>query len=345
LNESEKSFEARHFIFGALIVIFAIIIAFTFFGQDEQLPSKALSPAESTSQVDHAEKSIEIIDRVIPSFDVVRISRGGTGVIAGRATPRARVELLSDDEVVGHVTADANGEWVLILENPLHSGPAELSIRSILVDNELLISSNVVVLSIPDRADDQFVESEVNGVVAVLTSRDGSGASQVLQKPGAQPFREIGDSLTLDILDYNTDGSAILSGRAVPRANVALYLDNDYLGSTRSTEEGHWSLEGTGAIKSGPHIMRIDQIIGDGDVHLRIEQPFETGLPVNQAMREGKVIVEPGNNLWYIARLVYGEGIHYTLIFQENVDQIRDPDLIYPGQQFNLPNSSLDQNN
>ena len=38
-----------------------------------------------------------------------------------------------------------------------------------------------------------------------------------------------------------------------------------------------------------------------------------------------------------IARAHYGEGFRYTTIFEANKEQIRDPNLIYPGQTFTLP--------
>lgn len=50
-----------------------------------------------------------------------------------------------------------------------------------------------------------------------------------------------------------------------------------------------------------------------------------------------QIIVQPGNNLWTIARVQYGEGIRFTQIFDANADQIRDPNLIFPGQIFTLP--------
>ena len=41
---------------------------------------------------------------------------------------------------------------------------------------------------------------------------------------------------------------------------------------------------------------------------------------------------------WRIARRVYGSGFSYTQIFQANKGRIVDPDLIYPGQVFEIPN-------
>lgn len=49
------------------------------------------------------------------------------------------------------------------------------------------------------------------------------------------------------------------------------------------------------------------------------------------------VTVQPGFSLWRIARENYGEGVLYVKVFEANRDQIRDPDLIYPGQIFTVP--------
>ncbi len=44
-----------------------------------------------------------------------------------------------------------------------------------------------------------------------------------------------------------------------------------------------------------------------------------------------------GDNLWRISQRTYGRGERYTVIYDANQTQIRDPDLIYPGQIFVLP--------
>ncbi|QQR35545.1 LysM peptidoglycan-binding domain-containing protein [Devosia oryziradicis] len=62
------------------------------------------------------------------------------------------------------------------------------------------------------------------------------------------------------------------------------------------------------------------------------------GGPDAERFASGKAIIRRGDNLWTIARRVYGEGIKYTTIYDANTGQIRDPDRIYPGQVFELPN-------
>jgi nucleoid-associated protein YgaU len=49
------------------------------------------------------------------------------------------------------------------------------------------------------------------------------------------------------------------------------------------------------------------------------------------------VTVQPGFTLWGIATENYGDGFLYVRVFEANKDQIRDPDLIYPGQIFTVP--------
>ena len=50
-----------------------------------------------------------------------------------------------------------------------------------------------------------------------------------------------------------------------------------------------------------------------------------------------QIVIQPGNNLWKLSRQIYGKGIMYTVIYEANKDQIRKPELIYPGQVFMTP--------
>lgn len=50
--------------------------------------------------------------------------------------------------------------------------------------------------------------------------------------------------------------------------------------------------------------------------------------------------VTRGDSLWRISQKELGEGIRYTLIYQANASQIRDPNLIYPGQVFVMPHTN-----
>jgi nucleoid-associated protein YgaU len=47
--------------------------------------------------------------------------------------------------------------------------------------------------------------------------------------------------------------------------------------------------------------------------------------------------VSRGDSLWRLSRDTYGTGTRYAVIYKANREQIRNPNLIYPGQIFVLP--------
>ncbi|PTV97294.1 nucleoid-associated protein YgaU [Rhodobacter aestuarii] len=59
--------------------------------------------------------------------------------------------------------------------------------------------------------------------------------------------------------------------------------------------------------------------------------------PASGPPRTRAVTIAAGNTLWAIAGATYGDPYLYVQIFEANRDQIRDPDRIYPGQVFTLP--------
>ncbi|NVJ70750.1 MAG: LysM peptidoglycan-binding domain-containing protein [Alphaproteobacteria bacterium] len=330
-----KSDDLRRIAIGAVSAAIGLgAILYVVFSDEPAPQTPVAGPQAETEQTAHEQSS-----PVIPEFDLVRISRGGTGVIAGRMAPGAKVELFANGNKVSEVTADENGEWVMILEEPLEAGSVELNLKGReTAGSDVAEADNVVVVSVPERDNQRFLEREQNGVVAVLTPKSGEGASTVLQKPGVAAFGEVGESLSVDTIDYGDGGDAIVTGRSLPRVDVRLYLDDVFIGNMRAGDEGRWEIPLTGQkLAGGRHVIRVDQTIGDGQVQLRIEQPFETGEAIDQSVAEGGVFVRPGNTLWQIARQLYGSGVRYTVIFRENSEQIRDPDMIYPGQIFRLP--------
>ncbi|MFZ2101931.1 MAG: LysM peptidoglycan-binding domain-containing protein, partial [Oricola sp.] len=52
------------------------------------------------------------------------------------------------------------------------------------------------------------------------------------------------------------------------------------------------------------------------------------------------VIIRRGDTLWHISRRIYGQGVRYTTIYLANQSQIKDPDMIWPGQVFAVPEES-----
>ncbi|MGD1933940.1 MAG: Ig-like domain-containing protein [Candidatus Phaeomarinobacter sp.] len=261
-----------------------------------------------------------------PTFDIVRVERDGQTVAAGRAEPGSKVRLIDNGTVIAEAEADSRGEWVIVLDEPLETGDRQLRLEAELPDGTLLNSEQVVSISVP-------VDPNAEALV-VLQKPDQP--SQVLQGTGVVAE---GGTLTLDTVDYGEDGAVIFSGRAPSDANVRIYVDNAAAGDATADAKGRWVVTATIPIEPGVHELRVDQLDAQGLVLARLEAPFEraTAEEVAMVLQDGKVVIQPGNNLWTIAQKLYGSGYQYTVIYQANKSQIRDPNLIYPGQVFETP--------
>lgn len=304
---------------------------------------------------------------VKPSFDVVRVNPTGDAVIAGRAAPNAEVTITDGDKVIGKVKADARGEWVDVPERKLPPGTRELSLTSKLPDKPAVNSANKVVLVLPEEGKDiagREDAGKASGALAVAVPSDGSPGATVLQQPQAQEqpvaqsesieksgqqvaaasakkgHAKIGISssdLSVDAIDYDKTGELALSGRSKKGDRVQVYINNKPVGSATADNKGRWQVQPKDKVAPGIHIMRADEIDKTGKVVARVETRFARADAASTWSPDGNFMVQPGNSLWRIARRVYGHGIRYTVIYQANKDQIRDPDLIYPGQVFHLP--------
>lgn len=160
----------------------------------------------------------------------------------------------------------------------------------------------------------------------------------------AEKGKDPSSGLSLDTVDYDDKGKVAVGGKAPEGSRVQLYLDNKPVGGADPDETGIWRVEFGENVKPKRYRMRIDQIGPEGRVVARIESPFFPAGPISGLPRDAVVFVQPGNSLWRIARRTYGGGVQYTLIYEANQDQIRDPDLIYPGQVFVLPKGGREVN-
>ncbi|PWE17101.1 peptidoglycan-binding protein LysM [Marinicauda salina] len=260
-----------------------------------------------------------------PSFDVVRVDPRGTAVVAGRGAPGSRVVLVAGERDIAEVEVDEAGEWVIIVDEPLPAGSVELSLVMRTEAGQEIRSDQVVVVAVPESRDETPL---------VVLGRPGE-ASRVLQGP----FQgvEMGP-LALEAVDYDESGTVIFSGRATPGSQVRVLADGEVVGETRADEDGRWSVQAGDSFAPGVYDLQVDQLDEEGRVTAVIAVPFERASAEALADRApGSVVVQPGNSLWRIARRLYGRGIQYTVIYEANQDQIRDPDLIYPGQVFETP--------
>jgi len=305
--------------------------------EPEPTPAADATPDDGADTTD---ASAAAGDAAAPAFDIVRVEPDGNAVMAGRAEPGATVTVLDAGAPIGEATADARGQWVLLPEAPLDPGDRALSLLATGSgsgsgggDDAARASETVVVLSLPARDSDA-------PVLALETARGGGAGADLLQGPAAAPTTT---ELTIAQVDYTSSGDVALSGSAAPGTTVQLYVDNAPLARVRAGETGRWDIRPeTAALPSpddGVANLRVDQLNAAGEVTGRVEVPFQRAdlSALDAEAGETMIVVQPGNNLWTVARAVYGRGIDYTVIYQANEGQIRDPDLIYPGQVFVIP--------
>ena len=163
---------------------------------------------------------------------------------------------------------------------------------------------------------------------------------QVLQPASESPV--VMDQLSISAISYSEDGAVQLSGIS-PAGFLRVYLNNVPIVELIVPEPGEWNAELVD-VTPGVYTLRIDQIGENGDVLQRVETPFKREEPakVIEAAQTRRPlvsveVVQPGSTLWAISRENYGSGVLFVRIFEANKDQIRNPDLIYPGQIFDLP--------
>ncbi|NCW60398.1 MAG: LysM peptidoglycan-binding domain-containing protein [Rhodobacteraceae bacterium] len=212
--------------------------------------------------------------------------------------------------------------------------------------NSIEDAADVEIAKAPEQPiQEEGVQKEETPTVMIA---DVSGVKIVSKAPASGENPEI----SLDAISYDEEGALTLAGRGVPSGLLRLYLNNAVIGETTTDALGAWSYDAS-ALEPGVYTLRIDQLNADASkVLARMETPFkrearsklqEQLSAAESPARINVVTVQPGNTLWGISRERYGQGILYVQVFEANRDKIRDPDLIYPGQIFNLPDDAAEE--
>ena len=270
-----------------------------------------------------------------PTFDVARIGPDGRAVIAGRATPGAKIVLLNGGKEIARGEADANGEWVIIAQDPpLPAGQHELRVVQHVEGRAPVTSDQMVVAVVPEASVSAgSVASRDQTLVMIAPS---AGPATLVQPPSAAGVPKSGD-LAVSTLDYDEDGHVMVTGQAAPGTVVRAYINDVMVAEGAAGADGHWKLSPSKSVGPGKYTLRLDRLGGDGKPVARLELPFDRVTIPPGTKDSRRLIVLRGDSLWNIARAHYGAGFQHTVIFGANKEQIRNPDLIYPGQVFSLP--------
>ena len=244
-------------------------------------------------------------------------------------------EILEEDqEETGQVDPSQLEEQETQLE------PQEASEKSELSEKKANISESDTDVNFSDN-DSEISNSTTNSSTSQpkVVVADSDGIKVLQDDQGAK------DQLALDAIAYDPLGNVVLSGRSNPDGLVRFYVNNEAISAAKTDDTGYWETDLSDVIP-GTYTLRIDELGSRGDVVSRLESPFKREdrqklaaliAPSSSPVRINIVTVQPGNTLWAIARKRYGDGLLYVRVFEANRDKIKDPDLIYPGQLFDLP--------
>ncbi|MFT4714859.1 MAG: hypothetical protein ACI861_000392 [Paracoccaceae bacterium] len=291
-------------------------------------------------------------------IDLVRIDKFGSSVVAGKAVPGGEIEIYLNGQVVAEVVADTKGAFVALFDIPVsqeaqvmtmalrdNSGTMQSSSDRVMVMGREVVKTTPTVDTAPDLPDDQ-------GAPQIIIATDEG--VKILQ-PAAikQDTPEVMANISLDLITYDTDGEVVLTGRSDSAKHVRVYINGEPVKTESVAADGTWTLR-IPEVDAGQYILRVDEIDALGQVTSRIETPFQKEDPnaVKRVASIGavdgaqgpdplpvieKITIQPGATLWALAEATYGQGDLYMQIFNANKDYIKNPDLIYPGQIFEIP--------
>ena len=269
-------------------------------------------------------------------IDIFRVDQLGNIITAGKISEKAEIEIVSGNkEILGSSKTEGNGNFVVFGKIQGSGLVQTVKVRGLIKkeSKKKIVTTENLFFVIPkvERNNQDIEEKKIEPPTIV---RD-DGTDLKILAPVKSNFVE---SITLDTISYRDDSVAVLAGRARAFNIVRVYLDNIFVVEASVDPSGGWtvSLE---QVVSGVYTLRLDEINKKGKVQGRLELPFKReNESLVESMSEGSITVQPGNSLWRIARKYYGKGLQYVDIFERNSHLIKDPNLIYPGQIFSLPN-------
>ncbi|WP_349364189.1 MAG: LysM peptidoglycan-binding domain-containing protein [Roseitalea porphyridii] len=251
--------------------------------------------------------------------------------VAGAATPGTRLRLYANAMLLGDTIASEGGRFLVQVRR-------ELPVGDYIIRADAIDKATGQVLR---RASVPFTRSAGERLAAVAVAP----SARLPQTPPTVPFAELtpatptpGDSDSAASAETPVT-PAVPETEADPVAQEATGAPDDdapvaAAPASRDTE--------VAAAPSGPaEPVVAPQALGvlQGPPAVAADVPQTTSelVPTGES-----VIIRRGDTLWQISRRVYGEGVKYTTIYLANEQQISDPDRIWPGQIFDVPDEAME---
>ena len=282
--------------------------------------------------------------------------------IAGTAPTGSRIRAYADETVVGEASVDGSGHFVV-------EGTVDLAVGDHTIRVDLLDASGQVTV----RASVPFNRPAGEQLAVVAPSTAGSATSVAIDN-GAFDQQRAALSQAFGLLQglYADGKTPTLEALAAARSATEIALKSlaefGPIGDASAQVNGRVAAtvseagKALAALQALPRTVEavgkalpqiaalIDQVLNAGGTSAPAESASApaagTSEPktIEQApltASKNSVIIRQGDTLWQISRRVYGQGVRYTTIYLANEGQITNPDLIEPGQIFNVPDEAL----
>lgn len=293
--------------------------------------------------------------------------------IAGSAPAGTTIRALVDDTRVGESKAEASGSFVV-------EGDIQLSVGSHIITAEALDASGKVAVRVRvpfsrPEADQSTVAMQPSGAAGGQSNATVSG-----QAPAAVTDQAAFEALRTEVSKAFGILSGLFKDGKTPTLDEVAAAKSATVIALRSLSEFRTAASAdpafTAFVADISHKARSllslvealpNDVVAVGKVIAGLTNRFEelntaapaTSVPTNAAApitdasgtktfeqaplahSESAVIIRRGDTLWQISRRVYGQGVRYTTIYLANQQQIQNPDLIEPGQIFDVPEKAL----
>ena len=321
-------------------------------------PADAQPEADDNSDKAGETATAEEADRLagLPRVELARIGPDGSAVLAGIADSRSTITISENGKKLGGGRADASGEWVAILDDPLSAGNHLLIVEMLTTDGQMRRDSRAVLVELQDTGKDTPLVALVPMDDTAQAQAEIISAPEGLNVPQADDQHQDADNagsseasraqtepvdepdLSINTLSWISQDSLLIRGSAQAGAQITgRFGDADFTAEYDRAQQ-LWNARLT-VPEKGDDILRLEtRLLSEAGETLKLSV-LDIAISQLDIGRDGSemVVVSKGDMLWRIAYRTYGRGIRYLDIVKRNKDRIDNPDMIFPAQIFALP--------
>ena len=279
---------------------------------------------------------------LLPEIDIIKVSPDGSFVIAGKGQPNSNINILDKGNLIESTTVDNDGNWVIVSKENLKTGDNLISIDQINNNGLVLRHKQLFITKIDEHKKDQ-------PLVISVPNKNDQNISIIQQPSEKQKIYKVENDLGIQkkiksnkkifnvkTIFFNENGFVSIQGEVNFGKRIELYINKKIM-EIIQIENSKWQYNSDTIFDYGLHDLLVVLKSDKDEILDKITLPFmRVEMPYND-VPENFILIKPGDMLWTIAYRLYGDPFKYIQIFEENKDQITNPDLIFPGQLFSIP--------